>query len=82
MSIGAGIKQLRDERGWSQEKLAREAQMSRGAIDNTEKAKTDPKFKTIEILATAFGMNVWDFIRECLQRGGNDKITVMSPLAA
>lgn len=69
MSIGAGIKLLRQERGWSQEKLAQRGDMSRGTVDNAEKGKVSPDLKTLTKLARAFEMMVWDFLREAMERG-------------
>jgi transcriptional regulator with XRE-family HTH domain len=68
MSIGAGIRDLRKERGWSQEKLARAGELSRGTVDNAEKGKVEPDLTTLSKLAQAFEMKVWEFLRECMER--------------
>lgn len=70
MDIAPGLRDLRTERGWSQDALARRAVTSKQTVQNVESGRTkNPDLKTIAALATGFGMTVWDFIRECLERG-------------
>lgn len=68
MGIGAGIRHLRIERGWSQEKLGRHSELSRGTIDNAEKDMTDLRLTTIQQLARGFEMSEWEFLKEAAER--------------
>jgi transcriptional regulator with XRE-family HTH domain len=51
------IRRLRDERGWTQERLAREAHITITCLSNLERGATkDPNIETIAGLAAAFGL--------------------------
>lgn len=54
MTLGERIWQLRDDRHWSQEYLAKRAQLSAPLISNTENNKTSPNYDTLRLLAKAF----------------------------
>lgn len=54
MTLGERIYQLRDDRHWSQDYLAKRAQLSAPLISNTELDKTAPNYGTICLLAVAF----------------------------
>ena len=55
--FGGLIRRLRDERGWTQEKLAREAGITITCLSNLERGATkEPNAETISGLATAFGL--------------------------
>jgi transcriptional regulator with XRE-family HTH domain len=57
LNFGGLIRQLRDERGWTQEQLAREAGITVTCLSNLERGATrDPNSETISGLATAFGL--------------------------
>jgi len=58
--FGALIRQLRDERGWTQEKLAREADITVTSVSNVERGATKPNAETVEKLAAAFGLEPGD----------------------
>jgi transcriptional regulator with XRE-family HTH domain len=47
------LKELRAERGWSQEDLSRESRLHTTAISKMERANRAPRFPTIVILAEA-----------------------------
>src|SRR6266508_1249077 len=56
-SIGALIRQLRDERGWTQARLANHAGITITCLSNLERGAThDPNIETIAGLAAAFGL--------------------------
>src|SRR5437764_12641306 len=56
-SIGALIRQLRDERGWTQARLANQAGITITCLSNLERGAThDPNIETIAGLAAAFGL--------------------------
>lgn len=62
--IGTRIKINRLERGWSQQKLATEAGMSREFISMLENDKRAPSFEAFQKIATAFGKNPAAFLGE------------------
>lgn len=57
-AIGKRVKKLRDERGWSEEKLARKADLSRQTIRNVEAGVGLPKLETLELIADAFEVSL------------------------
>jgi len=50
------VRALREQRQWSQERLAREAGISTGYVARLEKGQHDPSLSTIEKLARALGV--------------------------
>lgn len=62
MNLGERIKSLREERGWTQEELAKKISIGQQYISKYESGKAFPSFKTLEKLADAFGVSV-DFLR-------------------
>jgi transcriptional regulator with XRE-family HTH domain len=56
--VAMRIKQLRERRKWSQEKLAMEAGISRGYLARLETARQDPTLTTLEKLARALRVKV------------------------
>src|SRR5437667_12856904 len=56
-NIGALIRQLRDERGWTHARLANQAGITITCLSNLERGATkDPNIETIAGLAAAFGL--------------------------
>jgi transcriptional regulator with XRE-family HTH domain len=51
--FAANLKDLRKERGWSQEDLSRHTRLHTTAISKMERADRAPRFPTIVILAEA-----------------------------
>jgi len=57
VGFGVLIRRLRDERGWTQEQLAREARITITCLSNLERGATkDPNAETLVGLAMAFGL--------------------------
>lgn len=54
--FGGLVRQLRDARGWTQEKLAREADLTVTSVSNVERGATKPSAETVEKIAAAFGL--------------------------
>jgi transcriptional regulator with XRE-family HTH domain len=54
--FGGLVRQLRDARGWTQEKLAREADITVTSVSNVERGATKPSAETVEKIAAAFGL--------------------------
>jgi len=58
------IKKLRNKKGWSQERLAREADISYQTLIKIEQGRIkNPKLQTLVKLATALGVSLDDLIK-------------------
>jgi transcriptional regulator with XRE-family HTH domain len=63
--FAANIKELRAERGWSQEELSRQSGLHYTAISKIERCARSPEFPTVVTLAEAFKVSaarLWDGI--------------------
>ena len=63
--FAANVKELRAERGWSQEDLSRYSGLHTTAISKMERANRSPRFQTVIVLATTFEVpaaRLWDGI--------------------
>jgi len=58
--FGKKIKELRNNEGWSQEKLAEETGFHRTYIGMIERGERNITLKNIEIFAKAFDVNIKD----------------------
>ncbi len=54
--FGAVIRDLRESRGWSQERLAADAAINRSYIGEIERARAIPTLATAEKIARALGL--------------------------
>jgi transcriptional regulator with XRE-family HTH domain len=59
--VGGHIKRLREERGWSQPRLAVAAGVAVSAVSQIENGRRSPNVSTLDKLAEAFGVEVADF---------------------
>ena len=65
MTIGHRVRELRRERGLTQEGLARQADVSLNAVHKLEMGRiTDPHFSTLEAIAHGLGMTVSQLVGE------------------
>jgi|SRR5215218_2341073 transcriptional regulator with XRE-family HTH domain len=65
MVLGPRVRELRTERGLSQERLAHQAGLSWGAIQRLESGQvTDPHYSTLSGIAQALGMSVAELAGE------------------
>ena len=55
------LKRLREQKGWSQSRLARESGLDRATINQVEGGRRSPTIATLEILAESMGVEVADF---------------------
>lgn len=63
------IRQLMDERGWTEYRLAKEAKLSQSTIANIFRRDNAPTLPTLEAVCKAFGITLAQFFSE-----GNDSI--------
>lgn len=59
--VGGHIKRLREERGWSQPRLAVAAGVAVSAVSQIENGRRSPNVSTLDKLAEAFGVEVAEF---------------------
>lgn len=56
--VVARIRDIRRAKGWSQEKLAEEANLSRDAISRIERGDREPRLETLHSIAKAVGLTL------------------------
>lgn len=61
--LAENMRALRRERGWSQEHLAAESRLHRTYIGAVERRERNPSVKSLERIATAFGLEVWQLLK-------------------
>jgi len=54
--LGRNVRRLRNEKGWSQERLAFEAEVHRTYVSDIERAKRNPTATMLEKLAKPLGV--------------------------
>ena len=64
MEIGVKIKQLRQQRGLTQEELASRTELTKGFISQLERDLTSPSIATLMDILEALGTDVASFFRE------------------
>ena len=64
MEIGVKIKQLRLQRGLTQEELAARTELTKGFISQLERDLTSPSIATLMDILAALGTDVAGFFRE------------------
>lgn len=69
IAFGARVRQLREKRGWTQERLAAEADVHVVQVSHIEMGATDPKLSTVLKLAKAFQMAPSALFRPLDKRG-------------
>ena len=63
--FGAVIRQLRESRGWSQERLAGQASLNRSYMGEIERSAAMPSLATAEKLAHALDVALSELISRC-----------------
>ena len=71
MDILGKIKELRDERGWSNYRLAREAHISEGSLNNLFRLNNQPTIPTLEAICAGFGISLSQFFAD-----GNEAVVL------
>lgn len=64
MDINAHLKQMIQQRGWSEYRLAKECGLSESTIANIFRRNCTPSFSTLEIICKAFGISLSQFFAE------------------
>ena len=64
MNILEHIKKLRDERGWSNYRLAKKAQISEGSLNNLFRLNNLPTIPTLEAICEGLGITLSQFFAE------------------
>ena len=63
MEIGINIRNVRKQKGMSQEELSIKSQLSRSYVYYLESGKCSPTFDTLERIAEAMAISIWELIR-------------------
>jgi transcriptional regulator with XRE-family HTH domain len=63
-ALGRRVRDLRHERGWSQERLAEEADLDRSYVAGIEVGARNPSLKALERLAGAFRLQLVKLFEE------------------
>ena len=64
MDILERIKALRDNRGWSNYRLAKEAKISEGSLNNLFRLNNLPTIPTLEAICTGLGITLSQFFMD------------------
>jgi transcriptional regulator with XRE-family HTH domain len=62
VGLGKAIRELRTERGWSQEELSLRTGVHRNYIGGIERAERKPTLETVAVLAGALGVRTSELI--------------------
>ncbi len=68
-SFGRTIRELRNDLGLSQEKLAQKARVSRNFLGSVERGESSLSLEVAERFAKALGVNLSELIRRAESRG-------------
>jgi HTH-type transcriptional regulator / antitoxin HipB len=64
VKLGAAIRQARNAKGFTQERLAERASLSKNSIGNIERGEFDVTVATLKRVADALERNVADFLAD------------------
>ncbi|MDN6883352.1 helix-turn-helix transcriptional regulator [Variovorax sp. CAN2819] len=65
--FGVTIRQLREDKGWSQEELAERSDLNRSYVGEIERGRVIPSIVTAQKLATALGISMVGLLMHCEQ---------------
>lgn len=68
--FGPVVRALREGRGWSQERLAGQAELNRSYMGEIERGAAMPSLATAAKLAVALEVPLWSLLRQCEQAAG------------
>jgi transcriptional regulator with XRE-family HTH domain len=72
-ALAANLRRLREQRGWSQDALAREARVDQNAISLIENRRSNPTVVAIESLAKALDVPIVELLAPKPKRAGAAK---------
>jgi len=61
--VGNRIRELRQEKGWSQQMLADHAQVERAHLARLEDAKREPGLRVLDRIATALDVGIEELVK-------------------
>ena len=64
MDVLGKIKKLKDERGWSNYRLAKEAHISEGSLNNLFRLNNQPTIPTLEAICKGLGISLSQFFAD------------------
>ena len=64
MNINAKLRQIMDDRGWTEYRLSKECGLSESTLANIFRRNTTPSFTTLETICSAFGITLSQFFAE------------------
>jgi transcriptional regulator with XRE-family HTH domain len=64
IAFPSSLRKIRDTYGYSRPELAELTELNLSFIEMLENGKRNPSLKTIEKLATAYGMATWEFVKK------------------
>lgn len=62
--LGRNVRRLREQKGWSQEKFAFEADIHRTYVSDIERGARNPTITIVEKLATSLGTTAAELLNE------------------
>lgn len=62
-ALGEAVRQLREQRGVTQERLAQDAGLTTGTVSLIERGRSNPAWGTIKSLADGLQVSVIDLVR-------------------
>lgn len=74
-AFGAGVRALRERRGWTQEKLAEKSELDQTYISGIERGKRNLGFRNLVTVAKAFGITPSELVAE------SERLKARSPIA-
>ena len=78
--IGKFIKELRNEKGMTQEELAKLIPIGREAVSKWERGKNKPNKSCLEILSTIFGVSIEELLLGGRLKNKKDKTSFIAEL--
>jgi transcriptional regulator with XRE-family HTH domain len=68
-ALGEAIRQLREKRGLTQERLAQDAGVTTGTVSLLERGQSNPAWGTVDALANALGVSLSELAKLASRAG-------------
>lgn len=62
-ALGKAVRQLREKRGVTQERLAQDAGVTTGTVSLVERGRSNPAWGTVKVIAKALGVSMGELER-------------------